>query len=244
VLTSLRRDLTSHTCNMGLNASADRSNSEEPASGNPSGNPEGSGPDATGRSCVIAMDADELFERIAGLPSNTIQDETLCLAVDDWDKDEPSIYLITDDGTPLDNIFEDSLHPTGHHLEFRFKFPLDYPGGRPGFLGCTRDFLWSKTALGITCIYLGQSADAYLKAIKKSVSKKNRPRFSQAVSAFGTQVSWAQDISKPNIINFRVRIDKEEAALIIVDSESKAYKEELGSDKVCVLREYWSSTYS
>lgn len=165
-----------------------------------------------------------------GSSSEQSGEETLCLLVDDWREEEPSTVLLNEDDVPFDGPLDDCLNPRSRLLEFRFKFPVNFPGGKHRFLNITQSLLSNKATLGIKTLFLGKSARGYVDDLKKS--RYGRVKWSDIIMVHGCQVSWTEDRQGSSITNFKFQIDEDEFAVAIVDREHPIFFGNLNNDKV------------
>ncbi|KAJ9256590.1 hypothetical protein DTO207G8_2593 [Paecilomyces variotii] len=164
-----------------------------------------------------------------GSSSEQSGEETLCLLVDDWREEEPSTVLLNEDDVPFDGPLDDCLNPRSRLLEFRFKFPVNFPGGKHRFLNITQSLLSNKATLGIKTLFLGKSARGYVDDLKKS--RYGRVKWSDTIVVHGCQVSWTEDRQGSSITNFKFQIDEDEFAVAIVDREHPIFFGNLNNDK-------------
>ncbi|KAL1851546.1 hypothetical protein Plec18170_006365 [Paecilomyces lecythidis] len=164
-----------------------------------------------------------------GSSSEPSGEETLCLLVDDWREGEPSTVLLNDDNVPFDGPVDDCLNPRSRLLEFRFKFPANYPGGKHRFLAITQCLLSNKPTLGIKTLYLGKSAQKYADDLNKSVY--GRVKWGNPLVVHDCQISWTEDKDDSSTTNFRFQIDDDEFAIAVVDRENPIFFGTLNNDK-------------
>lgn len=166
-----------------------------------------------------------------GNSSEQSDEQAICLLVDDWREGSPSVVLVhEDDVVPFDGPLDDCLNPGTRFLEFRFNFPVNYPGGKPRFLNVTQSLLSNRATLGIKSLFLGKSAQDYVDALNKS--RHGRIKWSDTFVAYGCQISWTEDRDDSSMTNFRFRIDEDESAVAIVDRENPIFFGTLDNEKV------------
>lgn len=133
-------------------------------------------------------------------------------------------------------------------LLFCIRVPEDYPGGRRAFNAATESFLKTRKSFGITAVYLDEaSIEDFLAKLKdnfKAQSKAKAKGKGKAAKGkhikwknpsvkFGCRVVWAHDLIQPEKLYLRVKsLEKNAAALIVVDTNDEAYKFDFNSDKV------------
>jgi hypothetical protein len=134
-------------------------------------------------------------------------------------------------------------------LLFCIRVPEDYPGGKRAFAVATESFLETRENFCIRAVYLDEAAiEDFLaklkdnfKAQSKAKGKGNKGKAAKGKHVkwknptvkFGCRVVWAHDLIQPQKLYLRVKsLERDAAALFVVDTSDEAYKFNFNSDKV------------
>jgi hypothetical protein len=159
-------------------------------------------------------------------------DNWLDLQIVQWREQRPTLVLKMGPASS-DAQFTDHLDQSTDTLQFVFKLPAEYPGGRVGLLHNIRDLLDSQNPFGIVETHVGQRETSSVLGVlgTKSWIRQNEKdqRWTNAPKAFGCKAGCAQLSSQ---YFFKFRVSTGEAALLVVNKNADGLKSAVGQQRV------------
>lgn len=159
-------------------------------------------------------------------------DNWLDLQIVQWREQRPTLVLKMGPASS-DAHFIDHLDQSTDTLQFVFKLPAEYPGGRVGLLHNIRDLLDSQNPFGIVETHVGQRETSSVLGVLGTKSwicqNEKDQRWTNAPKAFGCKAGCAQLSSQ---YFFKFRVSTGEAALLVVDKNADGFKSAVGQQRV------------
>ena len=151
-------------------------------------------------------------------------DKWLALQVVQW-RGPPTLALKLA-AASSDAEFKEHLDESTDSVQFVFKLPADYPGGRPALLRNIRELFDDAGPHGIQEAIFGKKETCKFLASKPWAPQNEKDtRWTNAGKDYGCQVGWTQFSSQ---VFFRFRIGTGESALLVVDKDADTYKSATG----------------
>lgn len=156
-------------------------------------------------------------------------DNWLDLHIVQWREQRPTLVLKMGPASS-DASFTDHLEQSTDTLQFVFKLPAEYPGGRVGLLRNIRDLLDSQHPLGIVETCVGQrEIGRVLGSMSWFRQHGKDQRWTNAPKAYNCKVGCAQLSSR---YLFKFRVNTGESALLVVDKNADGFKSAVGQQRV------------
>lgn len=156
-------------------------------------------------------------------------DNWLELQVVQWRGQFPTLVLKLA-AASSDVEFKEHLDESTDSVQFTFKLPADYPGGRVALLRNIRELLDGATPHGIQeAIFSKKETSKFLASKKWAPQHEIDRRWTNAPKVYDCQVGWAQLSSQ---IFFRFRVGTGESALLVVEKDADEYKSATGQQQV------------
>lgn len=125
-----------------------------------------------------------------------------------------------------DAEFKEHLDESTNSMQFVFKLPADYPGGRPALLRNIRELLDGARPYGIQEAIFGKKETCKFLASNPCAPQNEKDtRWTNVGKVYGCQVVWTQFSSQ---VFFRFRVCTGESALLVVDKDADTYKSATG----------------
>ncbi|KAJ5482737.1 hypothetical protein N7539_006183 [Penicillium diatomitis] len=179
---------------------------------------------------ALVLDAEKKLHTFPG-PKDGDQEspeKALSLEVVKWREPFP-VLVLTVSSSSLKRDFKEDMDDTADALQYTFKLPANYPGGRAALLNTIRELIDGSNPHGITETYTGKKMTNKFLFDKRAnrLGEKNF-KWQDTKVQYGCHVDWAQYSSK---IFFRLRAKSREMGIIVVDRHADGYKFVVGQER-------------
>ncbi|KAF7717976.1 Uncharacterized protein PECH_004678 [Penicillium ucsense] len=179
---------------------------------------------------ALVLDAEKKLHTFPG-PKDGDQEspeKALSLQVVKWREPFPVLVLAVSSSS-LKRDFKEDMDETADALQYTFKLPANYPGGRAALLNTIRELIDGSKPHGITETYTGKKMTNKFLFDKRAnrLGEKNF-KWQDTKVQYGCHVDWAQYSSK---IFFRLRAKSREMGIIVVDRHADGYKFAVGQER-------------
>ncbi|KAF3388449.1 hypothetical protein F1880_004050 [Penicillium rolfsii] len=155
-------------------------------------------------------------------------DNWLELQIFQWREHCPTLVLRMGPASS-DVSFTDHLDQSTDTLQFVFRLPAEYPGGRVGLLHNIRKLLEDQHPFGIVETHFGPTETSrVLGSISWNRQHGKDQRWNNAPKAYNCKVGCAQSSSQ---LIFKFRVDTGESALLVVDKNADGFKSAVGQQR-------------